>query len=105
MKSRGLSSSLTKQSSRAHPANEVANSQPDVIGICLIRGLRLFARLPVVIAWAAMFCLFGLTALATPGDLDTTLAGTGIVRVGFGLGADRANGAALQSDGKIIVVG
>jgi uncharacterized delta-60 repeat protein len=86
-------------------AIEASDSHRDVNGICFTLSLKLFDRLPVVAALAGMFCVFSLTALAAPGDPDTTFAGTGIVRVGFGLGDDRANGAAVQSDGKIVVVG
>ena len=105
MKSYCPSSSLTKHSAGTHMVIEVAESHPDVNGVCFTLSGKFLDRLPVAAVLAGMFCVFGLTALATPGDLDTTFAGTGIVRVGFGLGADRANGAALQSDGKIVVVG
>jgi uncharacterized delta-60 repeat protein len=110
MKSFGLGSDSANQNDGGGrgtlgAAIEGSDSHPDVNGICLTPSVKLLDRLPFAAALAGMFCAFGLTALATPGDLDTTFAGTGIVRVGFGLGDDRANGAALQSDGKIVVVG
>jgi uncharacterized delta-60 repeat protein len=48
--------------------------------------------------------LLTLTAQAAPGDLDTTFAGTGKVRLGFGGGKDEAKSAA-QVDGKLVVAG
>ncbi len=54
---------------------------------------------------AAAFFLLGAMALAAPGDLDTSFAGAGFIRVGFDLGDDLANGIARQTDGKIVVVG
>lgn len=42
-------------------------------------------------------------ASAAPGDLDTTFAGTGKLRAGFGGGYDVAKAVATQSDGKIVV--
>ena len=51
---------------------------------------------------------FGLSlsaAHAAPGELDTTFAGTGQVRIGFGGGFAQAYAAAAQSDGKLILAG
>ncbi len=45
------------------------------------------------------------TAQAAPGDLDTTFAGTGKVRTGFGGGYATAYAAAVQGDGKLILAG
>ncbi len=44
-------------------------------------------------------------AQAAPGDLDTTFAGTGKMRVAAGGGEDRGNAVARQSDGKLVVAG
>ncbi|MFD3584010.1 calcium-binding protein [Streptomyces sp. NPDC058683] len=44
------------------------------------------------------------TAFAAPGDLDTSLGGTGAVLTDFG-GEDHANDVAVQPDGKIVSVG
>lgn len=45
------------------------------------------------------------TALAAPGDLDTSLAGTGKLRTGFGGSYDQAYAVALQADGKLVMAG
>ena len=45
------------------------------------------------------------TALADPGDLDTTFAGTGESRIGFGGGYGAGKAAAVQSDGKLVLAG
>lgn len=45
------------------------------------------------------------SAIAVPGELDTTFNGTGKIRFGLKRGDDRATGTATQSDGKLIVVG
>jgi uncharacterized delta-60 repeat protein len=50
--------------------------------------------------------LFGLARYKTDGTLDSTFGGNGTVRIRFtSQSTEMANGAALQSDGKIIVVG
>ena len=45
------------------------------------------------------------TAQAAPGDLDTTFAGTGESRIGFGGGLAYCQAAAVQSDGKLLMGG
>lgn len=45
------------------------------------------------------------TALANPGDLDTSFAGTGKLRTGFGGGDDRAYAVAVQADGRLVMAG
>ena len=67
--------------------------------------MKLLERLPAAAALAGVFCVFGLTALAAPGDLDTTFAGTGVTRLGFGFAEDQGDAVALQTDGKIVVAG
>ncbi len=52
-----------------------------------------------------LFCVLSSSAMAAPGTLDTTLAGTGKLRVGLGYGLDDARAMVRQSDGKLIVVG
>lgn len=42
---------------------------------------------------------------SAPGDLDTTFAGTGFTRLGFGQGHDHGQAVARQADGKMVVVG
>src|SRR6185369_10556340 len=42
---------------------------------------------------------------SAPGDLDTTFAGTGFTRLGFGRGHDQGYAVARQADGKMVVVG
>jgi len=49
--------------------------------------------------------LFTARALAAPGDLDLTFAGTGQSRIGFGGGHDEGRAAAVQSDGKLVMAG
>lgn len=49
--------------------------------------------------------LFLETAVADDGDFDLTFNGTGINRIGFGVGEDQFNGVAIQPDGKIVAVG
>ncbi len=44
-------------------------------------------------------------AIAAPGDLDTTFAGDGKARAGFGLGLSRGYAVAAQADGKLVVAG
>src|SRR5262245_16537688 len=56
------------------------------------------------------FCFFlclysGSTAYDAPGDLDTSFAGTGKSRIGFGFGQDVGRALALQSDGKLVMAG
>lgn len=67
--------------------------------------MKLLDRSQAAAALAGAFCVLGLTALAAPGDLDTTFAGTGKARFGFGHGADVARAMAVQSDGKIVMAG
>src|SRR5438445_152143 len=57
----------------------------------------------LLMAAAALFG--GARAQAGPGDLDTTFNGTGKVITDFAGANDQAASVALQSDGKIIVVG
>ena len=78
-----------------------SQNQPDGEGFPFPRWVALLT----VFSAAGAFCLLGVTASAAPGDLDTSFAGSGFIRVGFGLGSDRANGVARQADGKIVVVG
>ncbi len=49
--------------------------------------------------------LFISNAEAVPGDLDTTFNGTGKSRIELGGASSGADGAAIQSDGKLIMVG
>jgi uncharacterized delta-60 repeat protein len=65
-------------------------------------------RLYVGISALACFALLAgvaRPALAAAGDLDTSFGTNGLVRTDFTPKADRGIGMALQSDGKIIVVG
>ncbi|WP_152052615.1 FG-GAP-like repeat-containing protein [Tautonia marina] len=51
---------------------------------------------------------FAVARVWANGTLDTSFGGTGVVTIPFdrgGTNADRANGVAIQSDGKIVVVG
>ncbi|MBK8812729.1 MAG: VCBS repeat-containing protein [Acidobacteria bacterium] len=48
---------------------------------------------------------FAAEFLISPGDLDSSFNGRGIRTDGYGNGADEIYGTALQSDGKIVVVG
>jgi len=48
---------------------------------------------------------FGVARYDTDGALDTTFGGDGIVRTNFTKGQDATTGVAIQSDGKILVVG
>jgi uncharacterized delta-60 repeat protein len=47
----------------------------------------------------------GRLAEAAPGDLDSSFAGTGAIRTGFGFGEDFAFAVAVQADGKLLVAG
>lgn len=62
------------------------------------------ARL-LLLLMASMFSLQPPIACAASGDLDTTFAGTGKARIGFGGGYAIANAAAVQADGKLILAG
>jgi len=42
---------------------------------------------------------------AAAGDLDTSLAGSGMLQIGFGRSDDQANAVALQADGKVLMAG
>src|SRR5437867_12062054 len=54
----------------------------------------------------APVCLYLITVVfAAPGDLDTTFAGTGKVRVGFGFPNGHGNSLAMQTDGMLVVAG
>ena len=53
----------------------------------------------------SMSCLMVSTALALPGDLDTSFGGTGIVITDIGSSAGFAESVAVQPDGKIIAAG
>ncbi|MBI4319572.1 MAG: hypothetical protein HY675_13875 [Chloroflexi bacterium] len=72
---------------------------------------RIFAHARRILAIAlslalAMSMLVVPVAEAAPGDLDRAFGGSGIVRTDFGAEADDEAGAvAVQSDGKIVVVG
>lgn len=55
-------------------------------------------------AFALTLALLGHRSFATPGSLDLTFGGTGKVTTVFGAPSS-ANGIAVQSDGKIVVVG
>jgi uncharacterized delta-60 repeat protein len=46
-----------------------------------------------------------LTVEAAPGDLDVSFGNGGKVTTAIGLGSDTASGMAIQSDGKLLVVG
>ena len=60
----------------------------------------------LIIMLLGISCLFQLaTILAAPGDLDTTFAGTGKTRTGFGGGGDFGRAVAVQADGKLVVAG
>lgn len=61
--------------------------------------LRTLALIP------ALFLLQTLVALAAAGDLDTSFAGTGMLRVGFGHSPDNGRAVALTADGKILMAG
>jgi uncharacterized delta-60 repeat protein len=54
-----------------------------------------------------LFYLLALIQSANPasGDLDTTFGVGGIVRIGMGRGHDEGRAAAVQADGKLVVVG
>lgn len=58
--------------------------------------------------WAA-FALFVLVgtdrAYGAPGALDTSFAGTGMSRIGFGFGFSQGQAATVQSDGKLVMAG
>lgn len=45
------------------------------------------------------------TIIAAEGDLDTNFDSDGILTTAIGSGTDEASGIAIQSDGKIVVVG
>lgn len=49
--------------------------------------------------------VFATEIQAAPGDLDTSFAGSGKSRLGFGGGYDTGNAVAVQGDGKIIMAG
>src|SRR6185295_3780468 len=63
----------------------------------------LFGLVASVVAGLSLFLVT--VVFATPGDLDTTFAGTGKALFGFGFTDDQANAVALQTDGKIVVAG
>ena len=48
---------------------------------------------------------FSTTALAAAGDLDPTFSGDGRQTTNFSPNRDEANGVAIESDGKVVVVG
>jgi uncharacterized delta-60 repeat protein len=54
---------------------------------------------------AAAFATAAPSALAAPGDLDTSFSGDGKVRTNFTAVADYASGVAIQADGKIVAAG
>ena len=61
-------------------------------------------RLVVVMVLLASLAVSA-TAIAAAGDLDSTFSGDGRQTTNFSPGRDEANGVAIQSDGKIVVVG
>jgi len=67
------------------------------------RGSRAFAATGV--ALAAGVVVAGAAVAVGAGELDTTFDTDGIRTIDVGGGADSANGAALQPDGKIVIVG
>jgi len=54
---------------------------------------------------AGLTLVLTIVAQAAPGDLDTTFAGRGTARVGFGGGQDFGQAVAVQSDGRVVVAG
>jgi hypothetical protein len=56
-------------------------------------------------AVALAMLLLPAIARARPGDLDPTWSGNGIVTTDLGSASDTPNALALQSDGKVVVVG
>ena len=60
--------------------------------------------LRVVVAGVMASLAFSAAAIAAAGDLDPTFSGDGKQTTDFA-GADRANGVAIQADGKIVAVG
>ncbi|MBI3300770.1 MAG: hypothetical protein HYZ72_01630 [Deltaproteobacteria bacterium] len=66
-------------------------------------GLQKLSCVALVVSVVLLGC--GVSgALATAGGLDLTFSGDGKQITGFG-GTDRANAVAIQSNGKIVVVG
>ena len=59
-------------------------------------------RILLLTSWAAL-CLHSVSA--APGDLDPTFHALGYVMTPVGTSTDLANGVAVQSDGKMVVVG
>ena len=65
-----------------------------------------FPTTALMISLLGLACAFQLAAVfAAPGDLDTTFAGTGKYRFGFGGNDDFADAVAVQADGKLVVAG
>src|ERR1043166_1944731 len=62
-------------------------------------------RLRIAALISALFLLQAPGLFAAPGDLDTTFAGTGMLRVGFGHSPDEARAVAQTPDGKILMAG
>ncbi|MBT3246618.1 MAG: hypothetical protein HN359_07295, partial [Actinobacteria bacterium] len=60
--------------------------------------------LGAVLATLALLAIGVLVALAAPGDLDTSFSADGMVTTDIG-SADSGRAVAVQSDGKIVVVG
>ncbi|MDP6697942.1 MAG: hypothetical protein QF558_09310, partial [Acidimicrobiales bacterium] len=60
--------------------------------------------LGAVLATLALLAIGVLAALAAPGDLDTSFSADGMVTTDIG-SADSGRAVAVQSDGKIVVVG
>jgi uncharacterized delta-60 repeat protein len=59
----------------------------------------------VVFVLLTSFAASSSLALANPGDLDTSFAGTGESRLGFGGGYDAGHAVAVQADGKLVMAG
>src|SRR5271170_2682506 len=65
---------------------------------------RLFSAL-ALLALSTLNPQLSTWAQGAPGDLDTTFAGTGESRIGFGGGYGAGTAAAVQSDGKLVLAG
>ena len=58
-----------------------------------------------IIFYIALVCAFSAPLYATPGDLDLTLDGNGRLATDIDAGTDIVTDVAVQTDGKIVVVG
>ena len=59
----------------------------------------------VLLSFSTLISTFSTPARAEPGGLDPSFGGTGMIRVGFGFGADFGRAVAVQADRKLIVAG